>query len=149
MGIVIIDANHTDLIFVFIPHLSLKIPGSGALQGSQLTLRLAIACALQDIWVALVQHLSQRPIRHMLAFSCLSLWRPLGLALGFYRMWVRRLDLTHFNCKGKLGATKHGRSTLLPHTPASSESSATCCATLRRSGLRVTFEGVRWWRHKG
>ena len=59
MGIVIIDANHTDSIFVFIPHLSLKIPGSGALQGSQLTLRLAIACALQDIWVALAQHLSR------------------------------------------------------------------------------------------
>jgi len=33
--------------------------------------------------------------------------------------------------------------------PASSESSATCCATLRRSGLCVAFEGVGWRRHKG
>ena len=54
---------------LIIPHLSLKIPGSGALQGSQLTLR------------------------HALAFGCLSLWRPLGLVLGCYHVWVQHLDL--------------------------------------------------------
>jgi hypothetical protein len=76
MGVIIIDANHTDqFLCVFIPHLSLKISGSAALQGSQLTLRLAIACAFQDIWVALVQHLLQQPIRHALTFGCLSSWR--------------------------------------------------------------------------
>ncbi len=33
--------------------------------------------------------------------------------------------------------------------PASSESSAMCCATLCHSGLRVAFEGVGWQWHKG
>jgi hypothetical protein len=148
----------TRFLCVFIPHLSLKISGSAALQGSQLTLRLAIACALQDIWVALAQHLSRRPIRHAFAFGCLSSWRPLGLALGFYRTWVRRLDLAHFNCKGKLGQPSMAGALSCHAPPASSESSATwpggfkrvaCCATLRRSGLCVAFEGVGWRRHKG
>jgi hypothetical protein len=42
---------------------------------------------------------------------------PLGLALGFYRARVRRLDVAHFNCKDELRATKHGGSALRPYSP--------------------------------
>ncbi|KAF8501093.1 hypothetical protein F5888DRAFT_1334090 [Russula emetica] len=65
-------------------------------QDGQLTLRLASACALQVIWVALVRHLSWQPIRPALVLGCLSSRGPLGLALGFYRARVRRLDVAHF-----------------------------------------------------
>jgi hypothetical protein len=58
----------------------------------------ASVCALQVIWVALVQHLSWQQTRPAPLLGCLSLRGPLGLSLGFYRAQVRRLDAAHFNC---------------------------------------------------
>src|SRR6266566_3656055 len=82
------------------PGFHLKMPRNGSLQFGQLIVRLASACAPQVIWVALVWHLSWQPIRPVLVLGCLSSRGPLGLALGFYRELVRRLDITHSNCKG-------------------------------------------------
>jgi hypothetical protein len=92
----------------------LKIPRSSSLQDGQLTPRLASACVLQD---APVQHLSWWLIGPVLVLGCLSSRGPLGLALGFYRARVRRLDVAHFNCKDELRATKHGGSALRPYSP--------------------------------
>ena len=99
------------------------MPGSGSLQAGQLTVWLASACALQIMWVALVRHLSWQLIRPVLVLGCLSSRGPLGLALGFYRELVRRLDITHSNCKGELGQPNMAGEHSCHAPPASPESS--------------------------
>lgn len=60
--------------------------------------------AAQVIWVALVQYgTSWQPIRPTLVLDCLSLRRPLGRALGFYRFRIRHLDVAHFTAKASWG----------------------------------------------
>src|SRR5260370_8326672 len=49
----------------------------------------------------------------MPVFSCLSLWGPLGLVLGFYSVQVWHLDVAHSDSKFK--PTKHGWGTPPPH----------------------------------
>jgi len=89
-----------------VPHLTLKILGSGTLQDAvQLTLRPANACGLQDTRVLLAQHILRRSLRHMPVFGCLTSRGPLGLGLGSYRVRVRvrRLDVAHSDRKFELG----------------------------------------------
>jgi hypothetical protein len=119
-----------------VPGSHLKIPRSGTLQDGQLTLRLASACTLQDIWVHSYST-SWWLIGPALVLGCLSSQGSLGLALGFYCARVRCLNVAHINCKGELGATKHGRSALLPRSPA-------CMRTSRggQEGARVPFRGA-------
>ncbi len=65
----------------------------------------------------LVQQLPWQPIRPAFVLGCLSLQGPLGLLLGFYHAWVWCLDITLFDSKFELGATKYGRSILPPCSP--------------------------------
>jgi hypothetical protein len=119
-----------------VPGSHLKMPRSGTLQDGQLTLRLASARALQDIWVHSYST-SWWPIGPVLVLGCLSSQGPLGLALGFYCARVQCLNIAHSNCKGELGTTKYGRSALLPRSPA-------CMWTGRggQEGAHVPFRGA-------
>ena len=137
--------------------LHLKLPRSGTLQDGQLTLRLASACALQGIRVALAWRLSRWQIRPVPVLSCLSSRGPLGPARGFYRTRVRCLDLTPLNFKTELWVIGHGRNGFLPRPPCfvrvlgNTASRLQACRTLRDIaslglhsfvGLQVAFEGV-------
>ena len=102
---------------LIVRHALLKTPRIGSLQGSKHTLRLASACVLQDAQVALMRHLLWWPIRPLLASGCLSSRGPFGLALSFYHVQVWRLDVTHFDFKYELGSTNYSRSILPLHPP--------------------------------
>ncbi len=98
-----------------VPHLTLKILGSGTLQDAvQLTLRPANACGLQDTRVLLAQHILRRSLRHMPVFGCLTSRGSLGLGLGFYHVRVWRLDVAHSDYKFELGDNR----TWLVRSPA-------------------------------
>ena len=87
-----------------------RFPGAALFKMAN-SFRLASACALQVIWVIIVWHLSWHLIRPAV-LTCLFSRGPLGPSLSFYHVRVRCLDVVHFNCKGELGATKHGGSAL-------------------------------------
>ena len=123
--------------------LRLKMPRSGTLDG-QLTLRPASTCALQGSRVA------WWPIRPAHVLGGLSLRGPLGLALGFYRAQVQRLDIARFDRKHEPGATD-SMSTLPTCYPCAVRASATwlggfrravCSAALCRSGS-PPFPGIK------
>ena len=116
-----------------VPGFHFKMPRSGTLQDGQLTLRLVNACALQDIRVALVRHLSWLPIRLTLVLGCLSSRGSLGLALGFYRARVRRLDIADFNRKGELGQPSMAGALSGYAPPTSPETSATWSSRFKRA----------------
>jgi hypothetical protein len=139
------------------PGFCVKMPRSGVLQGGRLTLRLASACALKGTRVVLAWDASSFPVGPTLVLGCLTLWGPLGLALGFYRARVRHLDVDFLNSESELGTTMHSRSALPPCSPCfiqvlgNAVRRLQTCGALRGTmllgphsftGLQVVFKGV-------
>ena len=134
-----------------VPGLALKMPRSGALQDGRLILRLASACVLQGVRVALARRHSGWLSRPAPVLGCLTSRGPLGPACGFYRARVRCLDVALINFKSELGAAVHERNDLPPCSPcfvqvfSNMASRLRACRTLRdivSLGLR-TYAGLR------
>ena len=92
----------------------------------------------------------------MSSVAC-SLRGPLGLALGFYRALVQRLDVARLDCKHEPGAIDV-MSVLPIHYPCVVRALSNAVGQLQTCGMlvslgflfiagpQVAFEGDRWWR---
>jgi hypothetical protein len=79
----------------------------------------------------------------VLALSCLSLWGPLGLALGFNRTRVRCLDVDLFNGKLELGTIKVDKNARSPRIPCFVQVFSSVIGRLQACS---TLCGMRRWR---